>query len=73
MKCYKCNQELTTGDIGLVCSNCKLKEQVEYPITFGMYGWICPRCGTCHSPFTPSCGCVPPTITCTTNIEGDVE
>jgi uncharacterized OB-fold protein len=30
-----------------------------------MYGWICPRCGTVHSPFTIQCGCPPPTRTWT--------
>ncbi len=27
-------------------------------------GWVCPRCGTVHSPYTPSCfGCAPVSAT----------
>jgi len=31
---------------------------------FGMYGWICPRCGKVHSPFSTYCDCLPPSRTC---------
>lgn len=25
----------------------------------GLTGWICPRCGKVHSPFTAHCDCMP--------------
>lgn len=30
------------------------------PLQPANMGWICPRCGTVHSPYTPACfGCAP--------------
>lgn len=56
MKCLKCGSELTCNGTGLICTKCKGESQ-QIP---EMYGWICPRCGTVHSPFITQCGCPPP-------------
>jgi hypothetical protein len=57
MKCLKCGKELTVmagdGYTG-ICKNCK----DEVPKSF-LYGWICPRCGKVHSPFSTKCDCPP--------------
>ncbi len=42
----------------------KLGEPDKLPKSPLMYGWICPRCGTVHSPFVTRCDCPPPTKTC---------
>ena len=60
MRCFKCGNELTTGDTRLICLSCRQKNEQEYhwkitPLT----GWICPRCGTVHSPFVTQCHCPP--------------
>lgn len=65
MKCTMCGNEMTsTGDdySSGVCFNCKWNKP---PQQAPLYGWICPRCGTVHSPFVLTCGCPPPTITWT--------
>ena len=60
MKCLQCGKELTTGDgLDMICHNCKMKDQ-QQPV---LYGWVCPRCGTVHSPFVTQCGCPPPVRT----------
>lgn len=63
-KCIQCGKELTTGDMDFICTACKEKnKETQYP---PMMGWICPRCGTVHSPFVQQCGCPPPITTSTT-------
>ncbi len=63
MKCANCGSELQTGDTGFICSKCKSK-QINQPF---YYGWICPRCGKVHSPYSTHCDCTPPVITGITN------
>jgi len=63
-KCSNCGKELTTSDLPDICITCKNRQFEDKPKnTFGMYGWICPRCGTVHSPFSSRCDCPPPTHT----------
>ena len=63
-QCYKCGNELTTGDgVDGQCNTCRSATQTA-PI--GMSGWICPVCGRGLSPYTSQCPCrgwVAPTIT----------
>ena len=64
MKCVQCGRELgiTNDDfINGICGNCRFKEYTE-----PLQGWICPRCGQVHSPFSLVCGCSPPTISSNT-------
>jgi hypothetical protein len=57
-KCIQCGGELTTGDTPFICMTCKMKNEQQTP---PMQGWICPRCGTVHSPFITECSCPLPT------------
>jgi hypothetical protein len=60
MECISCGRELTTGDSGPICKICEDKApNLDKPL---MYGWICPRCQTVHSPFTSECTCMPPMV-----------
>lgn len=40
------NKKSTNSDEGTVCGT--------------LYGWICPRCGTCNAPHICQCSCSPP-------------
>jgi len=53
--CKKCGNEIgdTTAIDGL-CSDCRLKQQVEPP-TYNP-GWVCPKCGSVYGPFVNQCG-----------------
>ncbi len=56
-KCILCGRELTTADYYLVCGECNQKNlQPAIP----MQGWVCPRCGKVHSPYSMECNCTPP-------------
>jgi len=69
MKCIGCGKELTTVDgYDLYCRECKKENENKQHI---LYGWICPRCGTVHSPFVIQCSCAPPTVTKTGICDND--
>jgi hypothetical protein len=60
MRCNKCGTELTNEDMqttDCICNACRKNKDMQ---VFGMYGWICPRCGKVHSPFSTECSCPPP-------------
>ena len=62
--CIKCGHRLQTGDdqVNGLCTWCKCKSNQESEKSISpLYGWICPRCGVVHSPFSTQCGCPPPT------------
>ena len=68
MRCIECGNEMrSTADdyIQGLCAGCRNKNVSEKYST-PLQGWICPRCGTVHSPFVPQCHCSPPTITSNT-------
>ena len=62
MKCLQCGKELTTGDAHWLCRECEQKRETNPPM---LTGWICPRCGKVHSPFSMQCDCPPPCKTWT--------
>lgn len=66
MNCLDCGKELTTADpLGhWLCRECEQKRKT--PPAPMMYGWICPRCGKVHSPYSTVCDCIPPSTTSTT-------
>ena len=37
-----------------------------YSQPYGQMGWLCPRCGRGNAPFSVSCSCVQPIVTCGT-------
>jgi len=51
-----CGKSLTTADIDGLCYECRNKAKFSSML----YGWICPRCGLVHSPYSMTCGCTPP-------------
>jgi len=53
MNCYRCGGELSTGDNDGVCSRCRNLASIH--ITEHSNGWICPKCGSVYSPWTPVC------------------
>jgi len=64
MKCCQCGTELTQDEMqstACVCNNCRNGKYLMTPKpgTFGNYGWICPRCGKVHSPYSTVCDCSP--------------
>lgn len=69
-KCLFCGSELTTGDIGGVCTACRnagyddmFKKNFE-DWSVSRIGWICPRCGASNGPDVHQCMCTPPVVTC---------
>ena len=72
-QCVKCGNRLqTTVDdyVNGLCGFCKHKQESEKLIS-PLYGWICPRCGVVHSPFSAQCFCPPP-IKVSTGIGTDI-
>jgi DNA-directed RNA polymerase subunit RPC12/RpoP len=58
MKCLNCGSELQTGDTDMNCSKCRANMNQNNIL----YGWICPRCGKVHSPYSTQCDCPPSSI-----------
>jgi hypothetical protein len=55
MKC-SCGKELNSGDINGLCRECENNQKIK---AFLVYGWVCPVCGRCNSPYTTTCPCQP--------------
>lgn len=58
--CSKCGHQLSSSAddfMNGLCSLCKAESVKVQPL---FYGWICPRCGVVHSPFSTQCNCPPP-------------
>lgn len=66
-RCSNCNGETDTAGRCVRCCNI----QITYNGTtapagaLGPIGWICPRCGTVHSPWATNCWCPSPMVTAT--------
>ena len=78
MKCILCGTELGTCDNfeKVLCLGCMTKTNFyDAPMVFETpqiaQGWMCPRCGRVHSPYTATCFCVPPTVTCSNYCHGN--
>ena len=69
MKCICCGTELTTGDLGQTCFACKQKNMNN--AIGSLTGWICPRCGKVHSPYSIQCDCPPHSVTFTGTSTGE--
>lgn len=55
-------------DFDCKLNHCALKNPfLPKPTLPVLTGWICPRCGTVHSPFISKCDCPPLTKTSTTS------
>jgi hypothetical protein len=45
--------------------NQEVEKRIADRMPPAMYGWICPRCGAVHSPYSTACHCLPPVRTWT--------
>lgn len=53
--------------------NQEVEKRIEERMPPAMYGWICPRCGAVHSPYSTACHCLPPARTWTGTSTGETE
>jgi ribosomal protein S27AE len=72
-ECRKCGYRITS--LPFTFPNVPVPEPEDKPGSFGLYGWICPKCGAVMSPFTdfcPNCTNRHWEITCTTTGTADI-
>ncbi len=73
MKCVRCGNEFMPTTVHDVhCFTCRsyeqwppIKQYEAAPMPAPSMGWVCPRCGIVHSPWTLTCECKPPVLTTT--------
>jgi len=67
------DQSQFTADEAKEHINQEVEKRIAERMPPAMYGWICPRCGAVHSPYSTACHCLPPVRTWTGTSTGETE